>query len=140
MAVEKWMRITELPDAPYDNNGVMVNEDTVDQDQVNLTHTAEEVAGKIYDNFAYPLSNLETTSKVPTGAVNEVLSGISGVKTFIGQSINKTITFSDSFITTSSLIFAYAEDEETIFKDEVISTGSVTYTLSKDSKVKVVIY
>lgn len=136
MAIEQYIKISELTSLPYDPDMELVGATGSSTEK----YTAEDLGEKIFDNFAYITSILQTTAKIPTGAINEVLAGISGVKLFISPTINKSVTFTDPIITTSSKIKLYADQFGIGIQDIQTTNGSVTIRTNKNCNVKAVIY
>lgn len=136
MTVEKYIKISDLTSLPYDPDTELVGATGSSTEK----YTAEDLGEKIFDNFAYVTSSLQTTAKIPTEAINEVLAGITGAKLFIGQTVDKMVTFTDPIITTSSIIKLYADQSLIGLADLVITSGSVTIKTTKNCNVKAVIY
>lgn len=136
MAIEQYIKISELTSLPYDPDAELIGVDNGSTDK----YTAEDLGVKVFDNFAYITSILQTTAKKPTDAINEVLAGITDAKLFIGQTVNKSVTFSDPIITTSSIIKLYADQSMIGLTDLIFSAGSVTIKTTKNCNVKAVIY
>lgn len=120
--------ISEFPAASQLETGDLVAISEPDQNSASGYQTkyivASDLAEGILSVFQYPLL-LETASKNPIGAINEVRG------TFVSGTLaagSTSITLSDASITTSSTIDIYVDTWGVNPETVTVATGSVTLT------------
>ena len=139
MAQDGDIKISALSKGQLSPASVFVTADLVSGEYVTQNHTASEIAGKLFNSFAYT-QELDTTDKKPIGAINEVADNLGVMCEGVLEAGQTSITFQNSHITSNSAIDWYCEQNPTSI---TISTGQIVLTFNEqedDMTVKVVIW
>lgn len=132
-------KISELSDGRLTPDSVFVTADEVGGSYVTQSHTASEMASKMFNSFAYT-QELETTDKKPVGAINEVADTLGVMLEGTLEAGQTSLTLQNDHITSGSMFDFYSEVPPT---SVTVSTGQVVLTFDEqetDMNVKVVIF
>lgn len=132
-------KISELSDGKLTPDSVFVTADEVGGSYVNQSHLASEVAGKLFNSFAYT-QELDTTDKKPVGAINEVADTLGVMLEGTLEAGQTSLTLQNSHITSGSMFDFYGDISPT---SVTVSSGQVVLTFeeqTEDKNVKVVIF
>lgn len=132
-------KISELSDGKLTPDSVFVTTDEVDGAYVTQSHLASEVAGKLFNSFAYT-QELDTTDKKPVGAINEAADTLGVMLEGTLEAGQTSLTLQNSHITSGSMFDFYGDISPTAV---TVSSGQVVLTFdeqTEDKKVKVVIF
>lgn len=132
-------KISELSDGTLSAGSVFVTADEVSGSYVTQSHTASEIASKLFNSFAYT-QELDTTDKKPVGAINEVADTLGVMLEGTLEAGQTTLTLQNSHITTSSMIDFYTDVMPT---SVTTTTGQIVLTFeeqTEDKTVKAVIF
>ena len=132
-------KISDLSDGTLSGSSVFVTADEVGGSYVTQSHTASEIASKMFNSFAYT-QELDTTDKKPVGAINEVADTLGVMLEGTLETGQTSLTLSNSHITASSMFDFYGDISPT---SVTVSSGQVVLTFeeqTKDITVKVVIF
>ena len=130
MAQDGDIRISELSKGQLSPASVFVTADYVNGEYVTQNHLASEIAGKLFNSFAYT-QELDTTDKKPIGAINEVADKLGVMLEGVLEAGQTSITFQNSHITSNSAIDVIADIGCT---DIVMANGSVTLSFNKKKR------
>lgn len=132
-------KISQLSDGKLTSNSVFVTADFVNGEWVTQSHLASEVAGKLFNSFAYT-QELDTTDKKPVGAINEVADTLGVMLEGTLEAGQTTLTLTNDHITANSWLDFQGE----IYPKGIsFGAGFMTMTFdeySEDKTVKVVIF
>lgn len=70
--IEGNLKISELPVADFDVGSFFIADDLVSGNRVTQTQEVADITDALLDSFAYTQADLQTTSKIPVEAVEEV--------------------------------------------------------------------
>lgn len=132
-------KISNLSDGKLTPNSVFVTADYVNGEWVTQSHLASEMAGKMFNSFAYT-QELETTDKKPIGAINEVSDTLGVMVSGVLEAGQTSLTLQNDHITSGSMFDFYSEVPPT---SVTVSTGQVVLTFDEqeeDMNVKVVVF
>ena len=132
-------KISDLSDGTLSGSSVFVTADEVGGSYVTQSHTASEIASKMFNSFAYT-QELDTTDKKPVGAINEVADTLGVMLEGTLEAGQTSLTLSNSHITASSMFDFYGDISPT---SVTVSSGQVVLTFeeqTEDKSVKVVVF
>lgn len=132
-------KISELSEGTLSDGSVFVTADEVGGSYVTQSHTASEIASKMFNSFAYT-QDLDTTDKKPVGAINEVADTLGVMLEGTLEAGQTSLTLSNSHITSGSMFDFYGDISPT---SVTVSSGQVVLTFeeqTEDKTVKVVVF
>lgn len=132
------IKISELPDGILTENTMLLSADLVNGEYVDQGHLASEVAGKLFNSFAYT-QDLQTTDKKPIGAINELSNKYGVILTGVLEAGETSLTLTNTHIVSNSMIDCYCKENPTAI---VVTTGQIALTFDEqeeDMIVKVVV-
>ena len=132
-------KISELSDGTLSAGSVFVTADEVGGSYVTQSHTASEIASKLFNSFAYT-QELDTTDKKPVGAINEVADTLGVMLEGTLEAGQTSMTLQNSHITSGSMFDFYGDITPT---SVTVSSGQVVLTFeeqTEDKTVKVVVF
>lgn len=128
------LKISLLPDGVFHPTAEAVTDDVDAQAEEGYTtyhHAMSEIGSKTLDQFIYTSADIDTTSKVPTGAVNEVASSLAVLLHGTLTAGQTSVTINHSRITSSSFIDYHGMLPVV---DITATTGSVTVTFKAQAE------
>lgn len=132
-------KITDLSDGTLTAGSVFVTADEVSGNYVTQNHQASEIAGKLFNSFAYTQA-LDTTDKKPVGAINEISDRLGVMLNGTLTAGQTALTLQNDHIAASSMVDIYAVINPVAI---TISAGQIVLTFEtqeEDIDVKAVIF
>ena len=131
MSAEGDLKISQLPQGVFHPNAQLFADDYDNGNYTTGSHTMSVMASKLMNTFQYVTSDLETTSKIPVSAVNEVAAGLAILLHGTLTAGQTSVTINHSRITSSSIIDYHGMLPVV---DITATTGSVTITFKAQAE------